>query len=177
MPLRVASFGGCVFPDGNNASALHLPVLKQLSLLGVTISESSLHFLLAACPVLQSLMLNDIIGCSRIRIMSPTIRSIAIRMQNSWGEGPKSQQFIIQDAPCLERLLLFGRGRVRSEMVISVICAPKLYILGQLPGEDRLRIEFGPTIFQVSLHSNSRSCAKVALYLMTANCFISYLQL
>ncbi|TKW30136.1 hypothetical protein SEVIR_2G015100v4 [Setaria viridis] len=110
--LRVASFGGCVFPDGDDASALHLPVLKQLSLLDVTISESSPHFLLAACPVLQSLMLTGISGCSRIRIMSRTVRSIAIRVQYRWERAVKVQQLIIQDAPCLERLLLLGQGQV-----------------------------------------------------------------
>ncbi|OEL21637.1 hypothetical protein BAE44_0017344 [Dichanthelium oligosanthes] len=55
--LRVASFAGCGFPE-ENAGALHLPVLKQLSLLHATISESSLHALLAGCPVLQSLLLS-----------------------------------------------------------------------------------------------------------------------
>ncbi|XP_012698971.1 putative F-box/FBD/LRR-repeat protein At4g00315 [Setaria italica] len=30
--LRAASFGGCAFPEGNRASPLHLPLLKQLSL-------------------------------------------------------------------------------------------------------------------------------------------------
>ncbi|CAN6165906.1 unnamed protein product, partial [Urochloa humidicola] len=54
-----------------------------------------------------------------------------------------------------ERLLLFGQGRVHSDMVISVILAPKLSILGQLPCEDKPRIEFAPTIFQGSRVVNS----------------------
>ncbi|CAN6223045.1 unnamed protein product [Urochloa humidicola] len=40
-------------------------------------------------------------------------------------------------------------------MVISVILAPKLSILGQLPCEDKPRLEFGPTIFQGSRVVNS----------------------
>ena len=59
------------------------------------------------------------------------------------------EQLIIEDAPCLERLLLFGQG-FREEMVISVISAPKLEILGQLPLTG-LRLEFGATAFQVPL--------------------------
>ncbi|KAG2604012.1 F-box/LRR-repeat protein At2g42730-like [Panicum virgatum] len=54
--LRVASFGGCGFLDGNSRD-LHLPLLEHLSLMNVRISESSLYALLAARPVLQSLML------------------------------------------------------------------------------------------------------------------------
>ncbi|CAL5091954.1 unnamed protein product [Urochloa decumbens] len=150
--LRVASFGACNFPDGDNAGALHLPVLKQLSLLDVMISESSMRFLLAACPVLQSLMLNGIIGCSCIRIMSRAVRSIAIKVQYYWARGVKL--LIIEDAPCLERLLLFGQGQKHSDMIISVIRAPKLSVLGQLPSEVP-RLELGPTIFQGARVVNS----------------------
>ncbi|XP_022679640.1 putative F-box/FBD/LRR-repeat protein At2g05300 [Setaria italica] len=62
--LRVAKFAGCSFPVGN-AGALHLPVLKQLSLMDATISESSLQALLGGCPALQSLLLSDNSGYSR----------------------------------------------------------------------------------------------------------------
>ncbi|CAN6196721.1 unnamed protein product [Urochloa humidicola] len=48
--LRVAYFGACDFADGE-AGMLHLPLLKQLSLMNVGISESSLHALLDGCPV------------------------------------------------------------------------------------------------------------------------------
>jgi hypothetical protein len=80
--LRVANFGGCAgFPDGSNANALlHLPVLKQLSLWDVTISETSLNSLLAGCPVLQSLLLSHTIDCPRARIVSPTLRSLCVIM-------------------------------------------------------------------------------------------------
>ncbi|RCV09250.1 hypothetical protein SETIT_2G012100v2 [Setaria italica] len=73
--LRVAKFAGCSFPVGN-AGALHLPVLKQLSLMDATISESSLQALLGGCPALQSLLLSDNSGYSRVRIMSRTLLSI-----------------------------------------------------------------------------------------------------
>ncbi|TVU11486.1 hypothetical protein EJB05_13891, partial [Eragrostis curvula] len=92
--LRVASFGGCNFPDG----ALHLPLVKQLSLLNVGIAEESLNALFDGCPVLESLLLT-------------------------------------QD--------------MDTAMVISVISAPSLRILGQLP-VDKPRLEFGTTTFQGS---------------------------
>lgn len=80
--LRVASFGGCGFAPENGISGLHFPLLKQLSLMSVQIPECSLYALLAACPVLQSLMLS--IGCSRIRIVSRTLRRIGL--DASWGD-------------------------------------------------------------------------------------------
>ncbi|TVU40525.1 hypothetical protein EJB05_13992 [Eragrostis curvula] len=148
--LRVASFGGCTFPDGNNDGALHLPLLKQLSLLNVRIAEeSSLFALLDGCPVLESLLVTQDIGCSRIRIVSGTIRSIGVRPGFGIG-GIMLQQLVVQDAPCLERLIICGTliGTHRA-MVISVISAPKLCVLGRLL-VDHPKIEFGTTTFQGS---------------------------
>ena len=144
--LCVVNFGGCAgFPDGSNASALlHLPVLKQLSLWDVTISETSLNSLLAGCPVLQSLLLSHTIDCSRARIMSPTLRSLCVIMDVIGGKCP---QIILEDVPCLERLLLFPQWG-STEMVITVISAPKLHILGRF-SRDYPRVEFGSTILQV----------------------------
>ncbi|CAL5091905.1 unnamed protein product [Urochloa decumbens] len=148
--LRVAYLGACGFPDGD-AGALHFPLLKQLSLMNVGISESSLQALLGGCPVLQSLMITSCIGCcTRIRIVSSTLRSIGVHI--SWG-GIKLRQLAIEDAPCLERLLLFGQG-FSKKLVISVISAPKLEILGQLPFKG-LRVEFGATAIQGSSVLNS----------------------
>ncbi|TVU11485.1 hypothetical protein EJB05_45073, partial [Eragrostis curvula] len=145
--LRVASFGGCSFPDENNNGALHLPLLKQLSLLNVRISESSLCVLLDGCPVLESLMLSHDIGCSGIRIASATLRSIGV---SPGFDGIPLQQLIIEDAPCLERLILCGTGYGwHTKMVISVISAPNLCILGQLTADHPI-LNFGTTTFQGS---------------------------
>ncbi|KAF8731375.1 hypothetical protein HU200_016433 [Digitaria exilis] len=152
--LRVASFGACSLPDGDDAAGvLQMPLLEQLSLKNVGISESSLHAMLAGCPALQSLMLTESVGsCSRIRIVSRTLRSIGVHPQSFWGQI-RFQQLIIEDAPCLERLLLFGEG-FGEQMVISVVSAPKLKIFGQLPVQYP-RLEFGATIFQGSSVVNS----------------------
>ena len=132
-------------PDGN-ATALHFPLLKQLSLLHVTISESSLHALLAGCPVLQSLLLSFNSGCRRLRIVSRSLRSIGVHP--AWGDC-RLQQLILEDAPSLERLLYFSSGVSRA-MDISVISAPKLDTLGPLD-DDFPRLDFGATVFQVYL--------------------------
>nr|XP_034579022.1 F-box/LRR-repeat protein At3g03360-like [Setaria viridis] len=139
--LRVAKFAGCSFPEGN-AGALHLPVLKQLSLVHATISESSLQALLAGCPALQSLLLSYNSGYSRARIVSRTLLCIGV----SPGRGDY-RLLILVDAPCLERLLIFPDAQM---MDISVISAPKLNILGPL-SDDLYTVEFGTTVFQVYL--------------------------
>ena len=76
--LRVASFCGFDFPDGTNAKVLHLLLLEQLTLLDVTISEGSLHAMLADCSLLQSLLLLDSNGFPRLRIVSRSLRSIGV---------------------------------------------------------------------------------------------------
>ncbi|CAL5009626.1 unnamed protein product [Urochloa decumbens] len=146
--LRAASIGGCSFPEENSAIALHLPLLKQLSLLDVRISETSLYALLAACPALQSLLLTSIMGCSRVQIVSPNLRSIGLR--NGF-TNTDLQELIIEDAPCLERLICSKTYRCKKTN-ISVISAPKLHVFAPLL-ERRLAdvvgsIQFGSTVFQ-----------------------------
>ncbi|CAL5067720.1 unnamed protein product [Urochloa decumbens] len=148
--LRVASFEACVFPEigrNNNWS-----ILKQLTLCSVTISEGSLHALLATgCPVLQSLLLLDNNFCPRYRISSPSLRSIGVRSKFGYEGGDETDddddpvllQLVIEDAPCLERLLLFKS----VDIDISVISAPRLAILGELQGHRRM-IQFGNTSLQ-----------------------------
>ncbi|XP_066398497.1 putative F-box protein At3g44060 [Miscanthus floridulus] len=137
--LCVARFSGCRIPDGNDASPLQLPFLKQLSLIDVGISESCLHALLTGCPVLESLMLLHS-GFHRLQIVSSSLRSIGV-VNSSYFRN----QLVIKAAPCLERLLYFEG----TEMNISVISAPRLAILGKLfNGPPRL--QFGAMVFQGS---------------------------
>ncbi|KAL6647708.1 hypothetical protein ACP70R_015145 [Stipagrostis hirtigluma subsp. patula] len=135
--LRVASFGGCRFPDGNDDGALQLPLLKHLSLSNVVISENSLYALLAGCPDLHSLLLYENKGLSHVRIVSRTIRSIGVKTYTDL-------KLIIEDAPCLERLLLF-EAFYPYKMDVSVISAPTL---GVLTFNNSSRLELGATIFQ-----------------------------
>jgi hypothetical protein len=66
-------------PDGNNTSALRLPVLEQMTLLDANISDGALHALLDGCPVLRSLLLLDNYGFRQLQIVSPSLRSIGVR--------------------------------------------------------------------------------------------------
>ncbi|XP_025801666.1 F-box protein At5g03100-like [Panicum hallii] len=140
--LRIARFWSCRFPDG---ISIRLPVLEELQLSHAIISdsESSLHALLAGCPALQRLLLTYNDGCSRVRIASPTLRSIDVGR----GVGDlRLQQLIIEDAPCLER---FHHHKAMShhKMDICVMSAPKLGILGHIY-DHYPRLEIGPTVFQ-----------------------------
>ncbi|CAL4996386.1 unnamed protein product [Urochloa decumbens] len=146
--LRAASIGSCSFPEENSASALHLHLLKQLSLLDVRISETSLYALLAACPALQSLLLTSIMGFSRVQIVSPNLRSIGLRHGYT---NTDLQELVIEDAPCLERLICYEDvlGKIAT---VSVISAPKLHVFAPLFrrsfGEIDGSIRFGITVFQ-----------------------------
>ncbi|CAO1939352.1 unnamed protein product [Urochloa humidicola] len=142
--LRVARFAGCDFSE-KNAGALHLPVLKQLSLVHATISDSSLQALLAGCPALQSLLLSYNNGYSRVRIVSRTLVSIGVFPGSPDG---RLQHLILEDAPCLERLLIFRHSTLYAKVMdVSVISAPKLDVFGPL-SDDLSRLEIGTTVFQ-----------------------------
>ncbi|KAL6647715.1 hypothetical protein ACP70R_015152 [Stipagrostis hirtigluma subsp. patula] len=136
--LRVASFGYCRFPDGNDAGVPQLPLLKQLSLSIVVISENSLYALLAGCPDLHSLLLYENQGFSRVRIVSRTLRSMGVKTVTEL-------KLVIEDAPCLERLLLFEH-RYRVKIDVTVNSASKLDVLGLF--NDSSRLELGTTVFQ-----------------------------
>uniref|UniRef100_A0A0A8XN23 Uncharacterized protein n=1 Tax=Arundo donax TaxID=35708 RepID=A0A0A8XN23_ARUDO len=148
--LRVASFTDCSFPGGNSTSSLQLRLLKQLSLSRVSVSDIDLHALLAACPVLQSLLLDCITGCSQVRIESHSLRSIGV------GSGHPGdlvlQEFFVKHAPCLSRLFFLG-----GELTISVTSETELEILGPLyAGQPHYRpaINFGKTVLQgPSIHN------------------------
>ncbi|KXG21358.1 F-box/FBD/LRR-repeat protein At3g26920 isoform X1 [Sorghum bicolor] len=141
--LRVATFSSCIFKDGKNGSAaLQFPLLTQLSLVNVVISESYLHALLAACPALQSLFIRCDQELCPVQIVSPSIISIGVH--SGWRNFKKVQQLVIKDAPCLERLLLLGGTKI----AVSVISAPRLHILGKLRNTNFPRFHFGTSTVQ-----------------------------
>ncbi|XP_037441806.1 putative FBD-associated F-box protein At5g56390 [Triticum dicoccoides] len=109
--LRVASIGRCNLSVIDAAPVLAFPRLKQLNLSGVAVSEPALLRLLAACTVLESLELMGIRGLSTARIVSPTLRSIGVSVGH-YEELP--EELVIEDAPCLERLISFGSNGPRT---------------------------------------------------------------
>jgi hypothetical protein len=101
---------------------LSFPHLKQLILHNVGVSEDSLQRIISGGAVLESVSLSSV-GFGRLCISSPTLRSINLHSLRS-----KGSELVIEDAPCLERLLLDFLEDV--PVTIQVIQAPKLQILG-----------------------------------------------
>ncbi|KAL6842522.1 hypothetical protein ACP4OV_027366 [Aristida adscensionis] len=139
--LRVAAFCKCHLLD-SSVEELHFPQLRHLALEGVMISEGSLHTMIANCPALECLLLNRSSGFGCIRINSRSLRSIGVGAKQA-GTPSKVQELIIEDAPCLERLLNLGVG-----LCVSVITAPRLQTLGSLT--DFSGLVFGGTTVLVA---------------------------
>ncbi|XP_073355405.1 uncharacterized protein [Aegilops tauschii subsp. strangulata] len=125
--LRVVRLCGCDFHDIKATRALRLPRLKQLELSCVAIPDATLHCLLAGCSALESLQLDNIQGLSSVRIISSTLRTIDFSGSYFNVEEPLLQELVIEDAPCLERLIVHGGLRI-----VRVLAAPKLMVLGCL---------------------------------------------
>ncbi|GJN12236.1 hypothetical protein PR202_ga30530 [Eleusine coracana subsp. coracana] len=145
--LRVVHFGCCKFPDVA-ADQLGFPNLKHLKLRSVTISEDSLHAVLAGCPALNSVMLEFCYGFRRLRITSQSLNCFSLHLYERPVTEILLQEVIVENAPCLERLLHCG-SLADHGMRISVISAPTLKMIGRLTG--RLgRLELGTTVFKVN---------------------------
>jgi hypothetical protein len=112
------------------AGDVHFPHLKQLTFKGVITSEGDLHGVLAGYPMLESLVLSALDGVYGVRINSSTLRRLAV--SSCFRHEPQEllQQVIVEDAPNLEKLFLYG---IDDELSVSVLCAPKLDFLGSLP--------------------------------------------
>ena len=116
--------------------ATDFPRLETLSLYKITLTEDILTAVLLGCPMLRNLMLLEIVGADRLRISSPALRTFSFRSPSPQQLVSYSstavvvQELIIDDAPCLESLLLpypdHGPATVR------VLHAPKLEALGYL---------------------------------------------
>ncbi|KAM3277506.1 hypothetical protein ACQJBY_045412 [Aegilops geniculata] len=123
--LRVVSIDCCDFPEIDAAPALLFPRLKQLKLHKIAISHAAIHRLLAGCIVLESLELGSIYGLNTVWIVSPTLRSIVVSVSyQNYRAHVMLQKLVIEDAPCLERLIPLGEG----PRIIKVISAPKLTV-------------------------------------------------
>jgi hypothetical protein len=147
--LRLAKFQGCHFPDLIATLSLKFPCLKQLTMETVTISEDALQSFFSGCPALESLELKKNLGIGRLCISSQSLKSLGF--SSGWrNEGVLLQELVIEDAPCLERLLPLDPEH--GPATIRIISAPKLKILGVL-SEDISELHFGTTVFQVACSS------------------------
>jgi hypothetical protein len=154
--LRVVSISYIDFPD-QIAPSMSFPLLKQLSLLDLSISESVFHGLLSGCHALESLFVSEVrvIGCLRVR--SSTIRSIVLR------GNPReiSAKLVVEDAPHLERILSLGTHRPSCcQPYIRIMRAPKLEILGPFVADfSKLHV------FQVAAANMQHSYIKIVIFI------------
>ena len=143
--LNVATFSHCRI-TAQTGRSFRFPSLKMLALEEAVYSETSVQHVLDGCPVLENLLLRGNVGAARLRIVSPSIRSIAVHVSSFRG-GAHLQELIVEDAPCLARLL---RTLPDTDMRVTVTKAPRLETLGCLT--DMLgstRLKFGSAVILV----------------------------
>ncbi|TVU39662.1 hypothetical protein EJB05_13093, partial [Eragrostis curvula] len=80
--LRIANFGCCHFQD-EIARQFRFPNLQHLTLREVTISEDSLHAVIAGSPVMNSLVLNYCTGFHRLNISSSSLECVGVYLPTS----------------------------------------------------------------------------------------------
>ena len=97
--------------------------------------------------MLESLQLDGIHGLRSVRIASPTLRTIGVSVSHDdYKADPVFHELVIEDAPCLERLIPFGvQG---GPWTIRVLAAPKLTVLGYL-SRKIFKIVLGTIIIKV----------------------------
>jgi hypothetical protein len=144
--LRIATIGECRLTE-STVQTLHFPKLHKLALKRVSISESSLHTMIAACPALECLLIKSSSGFRCVRINSSTLRSIGVE-GCSHRQELKFGELVIENAPCLESLLQLGSSEC---LHIAVISAPKLETLGYLSSDYSTRLVFHSTVIQVAV--------------------------
>ncbi|KAI4984383.1 hypothetical protein ZWY2020_005547 [Hordeum vulgare] len=152
--LRVATLTGFKLPD-STIQGLRFPLLKQLWLDCVSISECSLHSLIACCPDLECLLILQSIGFRCLRINSLTLRNVGVGVDN-YNDGENCVQLkelIIENAPCLKKLL--HHHSVTSSLHVYVVSAPQLETIGHLSDGNYVfqrnldsKLVFGSTIIQ-----------------------------
>jgi hypothetical protein len=100
--LCVFTIAGCDI-SSSTIQALHFPLLKQLGIDNVRISECALHSLIASCTVVECLFVKSADGFSCIQINSSSIKSIAI-------SGYGTDEFECTDQIQFKELIIFLKG-------------------------------------------------------------------
>jgi hypothetical protein len=101
------------------AGDVHFAHLKQLTFKGVITSEGDLHGVLAGCPVLESLVLSALDGVYGVRINSSTLRRLAVSSSYGYELEKLLQQVIVEDAPNLEKLFLYGIFSIKGALLLK----------------------------------------------------------
>uniref|UniRef100_A0ACD6AQB7 Uncharacterized protein n=1 Tax=Avena sativa TaxID=4498 RepID=A0ACD6AQB7_AVESA len=120
--LLIASISGFYFPD--DMPSMSFSVLKQLSLISVSISGYVFHGLLSGCHALESICMSNVSATDCLRVSSPSLRSIGFH-----GSYTGKAELVTEDAPHLVRLLIPYYYLRDGCVAIRLIRAPKLEIL------------------------------------------------
>ncbi|XP_047050579.1 putative F-box/LRR-repeat protein At3g28410 [Lolium rigidum] len=143
--LRVATIANCNLHD-STVQGLRFPQLKQLALESVRISQCSLHHMIAGCPALECLLISCSYGFRCVRINSLSLTSIGVHVRCIWYKELKLEELVVENAPCLKRLLHLDENDHADHLHISVISAPKLETLRYL--SNFTKISFGSAVIQ-----------------------------
>ncbi|KAL6631324.1 hypothetical protein ACP70R_028174 [Stipagrostis hirtigluma subsp. patula] len=131
--------------------------LRQLGLEIVQVSDSSLHSIIAGCPILECLLIGTTYGFDCLRVNSPSLRSICMTCAI----------IKIEDAPSLQRVLQLQPD---NSMNVTVVSAPKLETLGCLCDDGpESKVVFGTTVIQILAISNYNLSLDMVINLM--RCF------
>ncbi|KAE8768963.1 hypothetical protein D1007_59500 [Hordeum vulgare] len=119
--LVVATIGVCRFPS-EVAASLNFPLLRELTLWSITISEEALDVLLSACHVLDTLFLEDIhdVDCLRETIpasLSHSICTVNIVALKFFRPDLNAVLAVLRCFPCLEKLYVIWDETLKAEMV------------------------------------------------------------
>ena len=140
-PLVVFRIERCRLPDAT-VQRFHFPRLQRLELVHSSITECSLHSMIAGCPSLECLLISRCRGPRCLRINSLVLRSVTV--SNFSLGAPMLDEIVIESAPCLERLFHLNQ---KQDLRVSVLFAPKLETLGCT---NSTRLLFGSMDIQVT---------------------------
>ncbi|KAF0898500.1 hypothetical protein E2562_008101 [Oryza meyeriana var. granulata] len=127
--LRRLYLGVCRFPDttGHPRGPDVFPHLQELGICHSIMKDRDLEHVLACCPALETFALVAGYGTpSRVRIESHSLRCVLLWLS-------MFEELAVVDAPCLERLILWGTHAGEEGVIkIKIGYAPQLTVLGYL---------------------------------------------
>jgi hypothetical protein len=144
--LRVLDITCCKLPAIGGGSPA-FPCLTHLSLYEVSVSEELLQGVISNIPGIEAMKLDSNFGHRRLRLRLPRLRCLAVSVR--WIQRREEEieldDLVVEDALCLERLLLH---HVTYGPSVRITGATKLNMLGYL-GTGFPTIEVGKSIFKV----------------------------
>ncbi|EMS64579.1 hypothetical protein TRIUR3_19650 [Triticum urartu] len=147
--ILAAKINGCDFP-GEIVPAMNFPNLKKLTLFHTSISEDVLHALLSGCHALESLYMAEVSAAGRLRVSSPTLKTIIFSHSSS-----EMVEILGPFIAAVSNILLFqgispvsSANSMRTVKVLALrSSADKLHavlnILRWFPCLERLHVTFG----------------------------------